>query len=205
MDRYLENKVNIKCLEQKISNLGARETLEKWRDCADNIREEKTKGIEHLYNEFSNFSDVKLLENNFNRVISFIKALLEKLNDDEKKEMLNTMAENCLINEKYHNCPICDKKLKYSIRYPHYICSACKAKAVDENGNSLSFYNIDMGGGFFAEYTETNEKRNSHICFINRVKCIADEARFGGIVLQPYSSFSRKALKYYTDSSKNNE
>jgi hypothetical protein len=35
-----------------------------------------------------------------------------------------------------------------------------------------------------AKYSETEEKRESHICFIDGVTCRADESRFGGIVIQ---------------------
>ncbi|MBW4425221.1 MAG: hypothetical protein KME50_12395 [Nostoc desertorum CM1-VF14] len=41
-----------------------------------------------------------------------------------------------------------------------------------------------MSGGFEGTVTETKENYNSHICYIEGVKCWADEARFGGIVVE---------------------
>ncbi|MEH1985396.1 MULTISPECIES: hypothetical protein [unclassified Nostoc] len=37
-----------------------------------------------------------------------------------------------------------------------------------------------MSGGFEGIVTETKEKYESQICYIGRVKCWADEARFSG-------------------------
>ncbi|WP_334811875.1 hypothetical protein [Nostoc sp.] len=44
----------------------------------------------------------------------------------------------------------------------------------------LSFFNTSMSGGFEGIVTETKEKYESQICYIGRVKCWADEARFSG-------------------------
>ena len=63
----------------------------------------------------------------------------------------------------------------------------CFVKAVDENGRSLSFSNVSFSGGFAARYADTREERDSHICYIDGVKCWADEAHMGGIVIQPYA------------------
>ena len=41
-----------------------------------------------------------------------------------------------------------------------------------------------MSGGFEGIVTETKEKYESQICYIGGVKCWADEARFGGIVIE---------------------
>ena len=71
-----------------------------------------------------------------------------------------------------------------SPRYPRYICPDCAHRAADEEGRSVEFYNESFSGGFMAKYADTGEKRESHICFIDGVKCRADEARFGGIVIQ---------------------
>ena len=57
--------------------------------------------------------------------------------------------------------------------------------AADENGRRLSFTNVALSGGFAALYGDTHEERASHVCYINGIKCWADEARFGGIVIQP--------------------
>jgi len=41
-------------------------------------------------------------------------------------------------------------------------------------------------GGFIAYYADSHqtETHPGHICFIDGIRCYADEARFGGIVIQ---------------------
>ena len=82
-------------------------------------------------------------------------------------------------------CPICKNETKRSARYPNYICRSCAENPLSEDGRALQFYNVSMAGGFEAKYTDTGEVRDSHICFVQGKKCWADEARFGGIVIQP--------------------
>jgi hypothetical protein len=56
------------------------------------------------------------------------------------------------------------------------------------------FSNVSLSGGFVARYADTGEARDSHVCFIGGVKCRADEARFGGIIIQPVEDVaSRRA------------
>lgn len=43
-----------------------------------------------------------------------------------------------------------------------------------------------MSGGFIAGYADNGEEHGQHICYIDGIKCWADEARFGGIVIQIY-------------------
>lgn len=84
-------------------------------------------------------------------------------------------------------CPICSTEVQLSERYPKSVCVACSAGATDENGRLLKFSNTTiMAGGFAAEYADTGEPRDSHICYIDGIKCRADEHRFGGIVIQTY-------------------
>jgi hypothetical protein len=83
-------------------------------------------------------------------------------------------------------CAICGTAIPFSERYPHYLCALCADRAVDENGRKLAFSNVSMSGGFIAYYPDTKEERDSHICYIDGIECRADEARFGGIVIQIY-------------------
>lgn len=46
------------------------------------------------------------------------------------------------------------------------------------------FYNESLSGGYLANYADTNERYNSHECFIAGVRCRADEAYLGGIVIE---------------------
>ena len=89
------------------------------------------------------------------------------------------------MNERTHSCPICGDPLPVSSRYPDYICSACVEKAKDELGRPVEFYNVSVSGGFKAVYIDTQEERNSHVCFIEGRRCWASEAHLGGIVVQP--------------------
>lgn len=81
-------------------------------------------------------------------------------------------------------CPICAVPVNVNLRYPNYVCSSCFSKATDINGRKLNFYNTSIGGGYLAQYADTQEEYPKHICYINQIKCWADEARFGGIVIQ---------------------
>ena len=85
---------------------------------------------------------------------------------------------------KKHSCPLCGTPLVEYERYPRYVCPKCASKVTDINGRKLGFYNIGFSGGFTAKYIDTGESYNSHICFIEGTECYADEARFGGIVVQ---------------------
>ena len=84
-----------------------------------------------------------------------------------------------------HTCPICHAPMSFSLRYPRAVCSQCAAQAGNERGELLDFYNETLpGSGFRAVVRETGEPHRSHICYIRGIRCYADEARFGGIVIQ---------------------
>ena len=87
---------------------------------------------------------------------------------------------------KFHPCPICSTPVKDRVRYPREICFPCCDKACDDKGRILAFGNTSFGGGFEAEVLETKEISSNHICYIDGIECWADEARFGGIVIQPH-------------------
>jgi protein-arginine kinase activator protein McsA len=86
--------------------------------------------------------------------------------------------------KKQHYCPICNKELDSNQRYPTYVCKSCAEKASDINGRELVFENTSVLGGYKAFYADAKEQYEDHICYINGIKCYADEARFGGIVIQ---------------------
>jgi ADP-ribosylglycohydrolase len=81
-------------------------------------------------------------------------------------------------------CPICSVAVKPYARYPRYLCGNCAEEACGEDGRPLVFFNVDISGGYRAEYADTQEPYASHECFVRSVRCWADEARFGGIVIQ---------------------
>ena len=90
-----------------------------------------------------------------------------------------------MSGEIHQHCPICLVQVTPNRRYPRYLCADCDRKATDEDGRPLVFSNESFSGGFIAQYADTGEARDSHVCFVGGVKCWAEEARFGGIVIQP--------------------
>ena len=82
-------------------------------------------------------------------------------------------------------CPICNSEVTPYSRYPKYVCNECFDKATDKDGRKVTFANTHiMGYGCEGIYIDTREKYNSNICYIDGQECEADEARFGGIVIE---------------------
>ena len=81
-------------------------------------------------------------------------------------------------------CPVCGKSMQANPRYPNAVCGSCSGMAADENGRRLGFSNVDIAGGLIAYYLDTDEPYDSHECFVNDMRCWAEEARFGGVVIQ---------------------
>ena len=81
-------------------------------------------------------------------------------------------------------CPICGEHAPANPRYPRQVCAECAGRAVDEHGRALTFYNQGLSGGFQAQYADTGEWRDGPICYVDGVRCRAEEGRFGGIVVQ---------------------
>ena len=91
----------------------------------------------------------------------------------------------------YH-CPICGISGPPDPRYPRCICPECGHRATDENGRGLQFTNESVSGGFIATYRDTGEVRDNHICFVDGIRCWADEAHMGGIIVSIYDSEPEK-------------
>lgn len=83
-----------------------------------------------------------------------------------------------------YQCPICGCPLSLYERYPHYVCPTCAGKTCDASGRKVDFRNLDFCGGCQGFYPDTMEIYPSMECFIEGRACVADEARFGGIVIQ---------------------
>jgi hypothetical protein len=83
-----------------------------------------------------------------------------------------------------YQCPICAAKLDLYERYPRYVCPSCAEKTCDARGRKVSFRNLSFEGGCEGYYPDTGEKYQKNECFIDGRSCHADEARFGGIVVQ---------------------
>ena len=82
------------------------------------------------------------------------------------------------------SCPVCSTDVPPNPRYPRYLCERCSSKATSADGRLPSFSNVSFSGGFAARYADTGEEYPSHECFVGKVKCHADEAKFGGIVIE---------------------
>ncbi|HMI02486.1 MAG TPA: hypothetical protein VK541_08400 [Pedobacter sp.] len=97
---------------------------------------------------------------------------------------------------KQQHCPACNRYVKYSERYPNYACAKCTAKAVDKNGETITFFNTTFDGhGCQGKLIATDTLTSSKICFIKGIKFRADEAYLGGIVLLPDVKLKRNRRK----------
>ena len=80
-------------------------------------------------------------------------------------------------------CPICSK-------VDRIVCNKCLStyNTLNENGHEITFGNISISGGFYCKNMTTGEMFfDTHICYINNVKCWADNMYFGKIVISALS------------------
>jgi hypothetical protein len=89
-------------------------------------------------------------------------------------------------------CSSCNNEVRYNPRYPKYICSDCSAKhKYSKEGQLVEFYNTNLSGGLKIIYKDAegnvlkeDDSKSECICLIDGKDFIAQEARFGGIVIQ---------------------
>lgn len=81
-------------------------------------------------------------------------------------------------------CPTCGSEVKPNPRYPRYLCRACVERTTDADGELIQLYQASPDGRYAARYAATGANYPDHECFVDGVKCWADEARYGGIVVQ---------------------
>lgn len=86
-------------------------------------------------------------------------------------------------------CPICNNPLLFSERYPRALCNDCIGQAIDSKGNKVIYRNGMNGFGFESHHFSIRTNKVKYIkqdpvCFIGGKECIAEESRFGGIVVQ---------------------
>lgn len=84
------------------------------------------------------------------------------------------------------NCPICKCVFKGYNRYPNTICYDCitKYKTLTKDGKEIFFSNVCLFGGFQSKIEGEEQYGTENMCYINNIPCIANEARFGGIIIQ---------------------
>jgi hypothetical protein len=81
-------------------------------------------------------------------------------------------------------CPVCEREVKLNARYPRYVCSSCCKRATAPDRRKVEFFQSGALGLLAARYVETGEDYMGADCTIDGVECWAEEARFGGIVVQ---------------------
>jgi predicted RNA-binding Zn-ribbon protein involved in translation (DUF1610 family) len=87
-------------------------------------------------------------------------------------------------NMEKHACPICGTSLSLYERYPRYVCPKCAEKTCDREGRRVEYRNLSFTGGCQGYYPDNGEVYPSDTCYIGNRACTAEEARFGGIVIQ---------------------
>jgi hypothetical protein len=106
--------------------------------------------------------------------------------------------QNSVWSEEYKRtelkqwCANCYKEVYYQGRYPKYICRDCASKEIlDKDGNLLNFSNLGFTGGFKiirknrdGQIIEQDDTQQFCNCIIDGKEFFAQEARFGGIVIQ---------------------
>lgn len=88
-------------------------------------------------------------------------------------------------------CPICGVPLKPNSRYPNYVCHECGGRAASRDGRRLVFSDVTAASpnlllisGYCAHYKDDGTECLSHDCWIDGIRCRADEAHFGGIAIE---------------------
>lgn len=87
-------------------------------------------------------------------------------------------------------CQICGSEISYSARYPEHLCRNCTQRATDVAGRPVSLFNVDLSGGIKAlntDGTPAELETDPHgwlIVYVDGLRCLANEARFGGIVVK---------------------
>lgn len=139
------------------------------------------------------------------RPLIFAKDIITYFNN-LRKEHKFTFDEYDRINEWSNNvwsddykrteikqwCSNCYKEVYYQGRYPKYICGECASKnKFDNEGNLLEFSNLGFSGGFKIIYKDAygsilkeDDTQQFCDCIIDDKLFFAQEARFGGIIIQ---------------------
>ncbi|HTO17474.1 MAG TPA: hypothetical protein VLZ83_17040 [Edaphocola sp.] len=133
------------------------------------------------------------------------KPITDKLNELRKSHKF-TQEENYSINswqnyfwtkeiketEYKQFCPICFEETSFQPRYPKYICRECNTdRKKSFEGEKVSFSNLGFSGGlrvsFYDDLGNLLKEQDEHLIYefkLDNYLCTAEEARFGGIVIQ---------------------
>ena len=126
--------------------------------------------IINLKDRYNNIENIYRMDKENNNQI-FSQYLLRK--DDLEKFM---PFITCSI-------PSCNRAKQFSLRYSQSICHTHHLKTQD--GKTIKYFNIDVTGGLCSIIDNKKTNNPSPICYVDDIyKCEAQEARFGGIVVQ---------------------
>ena len=106
------------------------------------------------------------------------------------KHVFSPREEVCVSET---TCPLCGRRVDADVRHPRRVCETCVGRARDEEGRPLRFFNTGFSGGFVARLADGGMERESHECVIDGVRCWADEAYLGGIVVEVAAEGRRSA------------
>jgi len=84
-------------------------------------------------------------------------------------------------------CAICgapDEQVGPATRYPRGVCPTCAERALAPDGEPVRFHNTGPLGTGCARHRASGVVEDDPVCFIDGIRCRAEEARFGGIVIQ---------------------
>lgn len=88
-------------------------------------------------------------------------------------------------------CPICGNTVSFQARSPNYVCRNCleESPPVNRDGKRISYTNVGASGGIQSQVEGSadwlQDSDCERICYVKGRRCRAEEARFGGIVIQP--------------------
>ena len=85
-----------------------------------------------------------------------------------------------------YDCPVCLKSHMILARYPSAVCNNCLKQypLVNSTGQKIQFGNLSISGGFYCKNLVTGLMYyDEHVCFVNNIKCIADETQSGEFII----------------------
>jgi hypothetical protein len=122
-------------------------------------------------------------------------------------ETIETLVIGWLVDQRHHHgvdpepkavpthpCPISGTPTPHLDRYPASVCAECQERATDRGGRRIVGYNEGLSGGLIVFYADSTSGPQTEIagevldtgrCWIDGIECTIQEARFGGVVVQP--------------------
>ncbi|WP_435737359.1 ADP-ribosylglycohydrolase family protein [Cellulosimicrobium sp. PMB13] len=87
------------------------------------------------------------------------------------------------------SCPVCGTLVDQNPRYPRHVCAWCSAAVTDEAGRPVTLSNTTFTGGGYTAFSADGTLASPDVLagrvWIGGVEHRAQEAYFGGIVVQP--------------------